>query len=540
MRLATRLLLACLLLPIGAQSQVFQLQGGGSSLFAGYGGMVNVWGNGFEASLGVGYLDGLKVGASARRLLGGRDTLRLGNDLLPLAFDSDVFQTGGMLFAQGVSLQRRRGRLQTWLFGGASASALSAPYFASQRPVRGMGYARSQYDVSRTLSLSSHVVASDRQTVLATARWSPLLGVTTAATAGVGNNAPYGALSTQYLSPQWEAKVALVGMGRRFRRASGPMPLQSEIDGENALFTWRPRDGWSLGVGRQHFRQDSAFQGIPQRAALNQIIGSGRVFSTSISTGWLFSSAGETDNVSSYASVKRDVHERLQAELYLLRVWEPVLARLTTPVLILRETVSPRLSLLQTITRDQGRTTVNFGGTISTSQSTFGIEYQLAHSPYLTANPFVQTMGLNARLQLGGLTFSLGSFVTPDGKVHYSAQGSTFVYRGDVSGSAVSGGGGGSGRIDQFVIAGTVSDEAGTPIDGAAIELGRDVVYTDSQGRFFLRRPTASELPLRVLLNDFLGVGTYEVVSAPARATPTKGNGKPLSITLRRVTGVKN
>lgn len=512
-----RLLLITLALAGRAESQVFQVQGGGSSLFAGYGGLLNVWGNGYEASLGVGYLDGLKVGVSARRLLAQRDTLRLGNDLLPLALETDVFSGGGVVFVQGASIQRRRGRTQSWFFAGASATAIAAPSFGAQRPVHAMGYARVRHDVSRQLFLTGHAVTTDRQSLLGSASWTPVPGVRTSATAGFGSNAPYGALGLDLHRPTLEVKASLAGLGRHFRRTSAPMPLQTELERENAVVLWKPREGWSLGVGRQHFRQDSAFLGIPQRATLTQLTASGVVGSTSMSGGHLWSAAGGRPSVTSYLTTRQTVGSRLQGELYLLRVWEPRPSRGTTPVLILRETITSELSLLQTITRDRGRTAVNFGGMASRGLSAISVDYQVAHSPYLTNNPFIQTMGINARLHVRGLSFSVGSFVTPDGRVHYSAQGNTFLYRGNAGAGAPDAG---ATRVKGYLASGRVVDEAGAPVDGAAIEVGGELVYTDSRGRFFVRRPSRDAVPVRVVLDDFLSGGTWEVVDAPAELRP--------------------
>jgi hypothetical protein len=521
---------------VPAAGQVFQVQGGGSSLFEGYGGTVNIWGDGYEASLGIGYLDGIRIGASARRLIfGGRDTLRIGNDLLPFTLDTDVFGTGGMLFAQGASLQRRRGGTRLWIFGGASASTLSAPYFSAQRPSRAMSYAKVQHDVTPGLSLGLHAISSERQTLLASAAWEAAPGLTTAATGGIGSNTPYMALSLNAKQARWEAKAALVAMANRFRRSSAPMPLQSEIEGDNLLLAWKPSDRWSIGAGRQHFRQDSSFQGLPRKATLHQLTMTGRGAGTTFSAGWLVSEAGRAPNVSSYLTGRRQLLGWLQSEMYLLRVWEPQPARVTTPVLLLRETLSPRLSLLQTITREQRRTSVNFGGTLSSGLSSVSIDYQVAHSPYLAADPFVQTMGLNARLQVKGVALALGSFVTPDGTLHYTAQGGTFLYRGN---SGVNGGGGDAiaGRIDQFIVAGRVIDESGQPVEGASLEIDRELVYTDSRGNFFLRRRSAKTVPVRLLPNDFLIAGSWEVVDAPPQATPRKdSDAARLTIVVRRV-----
>jgi len=522
----------------GVQAQVFQLQGGGSSLFEGYGGVVNVWGNGYEASLGVGYLDGLTLGWSARRLLGGRDTLRLGNDALPFVLDTDVFGTGSVILAQGASLQRRRGRTMLHVFGGASADAVAAPYFASNRPARAMAYARAQHDVHRTLSLVGHAVAAARQSLLASVRWTPARALTASAAAGVGSNAWYTAAALDARTRRLDVRAAYVVPGHGFRRADAPMPLQSELERENLLVTWRPAGSLSLSAGRQHFRQDSAFRGIAPRASLNQLSAAGTLLGVSLSSGLFISRAAGASNVSSSLSARRTVGPWLEGELYLLRVWEPAPSRVSTPVLLLRERVTPRLSLLQVVTRDRGRTSVNFGGAFTSGMHAISLDYQVAHSPYLTANPFVQTIGVNARVQLGGYALSVGSVVTPDGRVHYSAQGSTFMYRGmgPASTSPIAGTGG--GRVAPFIIGGRVVDEEGVGVEGAALEIGSEVVYTDSRGRFFLRRSTAERLALRVLVADFLSAGTYEVVQAPASAAAireARSGGASLTIVVRRV-----
>jgi hypothetical protein len=317
------------------------------------------------------------------------------------------------------------------------------------------------------------------------------------------------------------------------------MPMQSEIEHENILVNWKPRPGWSLGLGRQHFRQDSVYNGIAQRATLNQVTGSAHFAGATVTGGWLISQAGRSPNVSSYFSVKDELLPWLQSELYLLNVWQPTLARTNTPVLLLRETMSTQLSLLQVISHERGRTSVSFGGTLAAGLSSFSLDYQLAHSPYLTADPFVHSMGVNARLHLFGMALSLGSFVTPDGRMHYSGQGSTFLYRGtNTSGPSR---GDGPRRFDRFMIAGRVVDEDGNPVEGAALDVGGETVYTNSQGRFFLRRPSSQKLPLRVVLEDFLLPGLFEVQSAPAEVVAVpEGSGSPVVVVLRRAGQPRN
>jgi hypothetical protein len=516
-----------------AAAQVFQVQGGGSSLFAGYGGVVNVWGNGYDGSLGIGYLDGLRIGATARRLIGGRDTLRVGNDILPLSLPTDIFGGGSAMLAQGVSLQRRRGRTTLHAFGGASANALAAPYFAANRASHGMGYAHATYDVSRTLSFGAHAVITTRQSLLASATWRPALNVVATAAGGVGSNSPFASTAIDAKSEKLDVRAAFSLLGTRFRRAEAPLPLQSENERENVLLTWRPRLGLTFTAGRQHFRQDSSFRTLAQRATLTQFGVNATPFKTSLSSGIFLSQSGAQRNISSFVSARSPMAGRFQSELYLLRVWEPAPSRITTPVLLLRETITQRLSLLQVISRNQGRTTVNFGGTLNTGLSSVSLDYQVVQSPYLTKNPFVQTIGLNARLQLGSYAVSLGSFVTPDGKVHYSAQGSTFLYRGLGGMTARSDNG---ARLERYMVSGRVVDEAGSGIEGAALEIDGTTVYTDSRGRFFVRRPSSRKASVRVVLDDFLLPGRFSVVSAPTAAIPAREQDVvPLVIVLQRL-----
>ncbi|MEO7966656.1 MAG: hypothetical protein ABIT38_22380 [Gemmatimonadaceae bacterium] len=62
-----------------------------------------------------------------------------------------------------------------------------------------------------------------------------------------------------------------------------------------------------------------------------------------------------------------------------------------------------------------------------------------------------------------------------------------------------------------------------------------DVVYTDSRGRFFVRRPQSRQVTLRVMLDDFLLPGLLDVVSAPKTTSPSRDEtGRRVVIVLRR------
>lgn len=523
---------AVVAVPGSARGQVFELEGGGSSLYQGYGGALNIWGDRFEGNVGLGYLGGFRFSVFLKQLIG-RDTLRLGNDAIPVRFATDVFGGSHSIFAQGAGIRRATRRSSLYAFIGASATATPAPFVNALRQDQAIGVVQAERTLSPTLHLTTHALFSSRQTVLQGIKWEQASGVEAGATAGVGGNEPYGSASMAVKRDKVDLRMAYVAMGDHFRRTGVPSPIQGEADRENVLLTLRPADGFSFGIGRQNFRQDSTLPGTPDRATLNQVFGSARILGSSLAGGLFDSRTPGARSVSSYVSGSRDITRWLQTDLYLLRVWSPAPARATTPILHLREFITPRASLLQVITRASGRTTVALGGAFASGLTTVGVDYQVIHTPYRPREPFSQTIALNVRVPLGNYRVSAASFVTPDGRVNYTGSASTFFYAGDVLG--------GANRpveikFERYLVQGTVVDESGAAVEGAAIDIGGSTVFTDSRGRFFVRRSSSRGAALRVLVDEFLATGQFEVVSAPAMVTPrVERESTPITIVVRRV-----
>jgi hypothetical protein len=518
--------------PQRVRAQVFELEGGGSSLYQGYGGALSIWGDRFEGNVGLGYLNGFRFSVFLKHLIG-RDTLRLGNDAIPVRFTTDVFGGSHSIFAQGAGIRRATRRSSLYAFIGASATAMPAPFVNALHQDEAIGVVQAERTLSPTLRLTTHALFSSRQTVLQGIKWEQPSGVEAGATVGVGGNEPYGSASMAVKRDKVDLRMAYVGMGEHFRRTGVPSPVQSEADRENVLLTLRPAEGFSFGIGRQNFRQDSTLPGTPDRATLNQVFGSARLFGSSVAGGLFDSRTPGTRSASSYVSASRDITRWLETELYLLRVWSPSPARSTTPILHLREFITPRASLLQVVTRASGRTTVAFGGAFASGLTTIGVDYQVIHTPYRPRAPFAQTIALNVRLPLGNYRVSAASFVTPDGRVNYTGSANTFFYAGDVLG-------GGNRpveiKFERYIVEGTVVDESGVAVEGAAIDVGGSTVFTDSQGRFFVRRSSKRAAAVRVLVDEFLAAGQFEVVSTPATVTPrVERESTPVRIVVRRI-----
>jgi hypothetical protein len=199
---------------------------------------------------------------------------------------------------------------------------------------------------------------------------------------------------------------------------------------------------------------------------------------------------------------------------------------------IVRETLSPRLGLLQIIGSSQGQTTVSFGGNYFSNHFTVGVDYQTVYVPFL-AQPFKQGMAVTLQLRpFGGIELDGQSFLGPDGKTRYTASGSSILS----GASRFFGINGSSGyRLPKYVIRGRVVDEKGNAITGAAVRVDGQVLLTNAAGEFFVREKRGGTYALKVSFDDFVNPLPYQVVFCPATVTAMREEvASEVLVTLRR------
>jgi len=512
---------------------VFEVQGGGSSLTGGYGVATNVWRNGVEGWVGLGYLDGLRLGAFMRKAIG-KDTLRLGNDALVVRYPTDVFGNGYNLLVQGASYARTQGRTSVVAFGGASSEGLAAPAFLAAKAQAPIGALLVQHSLSPVLRFSTAAILGEHLALVPGIEWQATPDLTAALVAGTGAGRPYGAASLVARSGRFGFRGSYVYNPDRFRRAPAPAPLQTDVDRENLELTYQLTSNFSIGVGRQHFIQDSADVSIPIRAWGNSVFLGGRTGELRISAGLYDSHTDSVSNLSSFIAVGRNLASWLDAELFVLQSRPQGRAVTTTPIVNLRERVSPRVGLVQQITVTEGRPRVQFGGSLLTPIGDFALDYTIVHQPFQPFSPFRSAVNITARLQLGRYSTNLGTYIQPDGTVDYAASGSTFLYLGPLGGiqpQRV----GGTGGIARYVVRGRVLDEAGQPVEGAAIDFDGETVFTNARGEFLLRLRQPRRLEPHVLLTEFLLPGRWRVDTVPERVqAQPEDRALPIEIRLER------
>lgn len=532
--LATFLLAAALAGGVPADSPaqtVVEVEGGGSSLLGGYGATANFWRSGIDGWIGLGYLGGLRAGAFLRTAVK-RDTLRVGNDALVVRFPTDVFGPGHNVLVQGASWAGGSARTSYLAFGGASSANLGAPSFQPTSFEAPLGAIFLQHRAAERVRLSATALLAERQTFIPGVQWQAAPEVTTALVAGVGSGQGYGAASVDLRRGPLGLKASYAWNPGRFRRVPVPTPTQTEIDRENLQITWDLGAEFTVGGARQNYLQDSSDAAVPIRATGNSLFAGGRWHDLRLAAGLYDSRSAGVANLSSYLGLGREVTGWLDAEVFVLQSRPQGRPVATTPLVNLRWRLSPRIALMQQVALNQGRPAVLLGGSLRTALGEFSADYQVVHQPFQPFSPFRSALNLTARLQLGGYATSMGTFIQPDGSVDYAASGSTFLYLGGFGGVQPTRVGGGiSGR---YVVRGLVRDESGAGIEGAALDVGGEIAFTNSRGEFFVRVRRPGRVPVEVRTEEFLLPGRWLVVEAPAEATAEpEGRAGGIEVVLR-------
>ena len=516
------------------RAQLITVGGGSSDLYDANGASIQLQSGNYQGYVGAGELGGnflLGTRASAKLPSG---TLSLGDEPITLDLPTDIFNTDQFLLARGASFSSHRQGYDIMAFGGATAVGGGTPFFQGVTADTPAGMLFVDKAVSDRLHFYSREVFSEQQTAINGFSFQVQPGITLGAAGGVGSNQGYGAGSLEVKLNWLDLKAAYVAAGDRFRRVTVRQPINSEYAGGNVLAAIKPGRGIVLVAGHQNLLQPQYSAGLPfVRATVNQLQGAFE-FHQFRWGGGLFQSFLEGKQTTGQAVwADRSVTHWLDTGINYFRSRSQADHQVSSMISgILRQTISPKLSLLQVISSSQGQTTVSFGGNYFSNRFTVGVDYQTVYVPFL-AQPFKQGIAVTLQVRpFGGLELDGQSFLGPDGKTRYTVSGSDMLY----GASRFFGVNGSSGfRLPKYVIRGRVVDEQGNAIAGAAVRVADEVLLTNAAGQFLVRKKRSGSYPIQVSFADFVNPLPYQVISCPSSVTAMREEvASEILITLRR------
>jgi hypothetical protein len=528
------LLVLLALLATGANAQVFRVQGGTSTLLNAEGGSLQFTAPNYDGSFGLGYYNGgLQFGAETRYKYH-KYTILAGDDSLPFLLPTDVFDSSHYFSARGAGIMRKEKDRSIYAFAGTTATWLGTGFFSaatSNDPVAVFFYQRK---LSDTVSFVSRNIASHRQTMLEGLEWSPQKWMKASVTGGVGSNQKYFAAGIDTETQRLAFKSSYVVTGDMFRRVTVLSPMSSEVNKGNVEMLYKPDDHVSVTTVHQNILQPLTVGGPMEAAAIDQVSTDLHAYHFYFGSGFFRSNTAgrNTNGVNLYGG--RRIGEHLDANANYFES-KSGLTKSSIFSGTVRENFSSRFGLLQLVSRTAGQTTFAFGGDYISNRLLLRADYQNVYLPFRPDRPFEQALALNASLRVTGpWQITAASNVAPDGHLRYSVGVSTYLYR--FGGLIMGANSPDSFSIAKYIILGTVVDDQGSAVEGAALHIGKQVAYTDSSGHFILRCSKRTSFPFSIAPEEFTTNGVYQVVTAPSEVhSESEDNAREVQVVVRRV-----
>ena len=527
------LLVTAILLAGRANAQVFRVQGGTSTMLNAQGGSVEFKAPKYDGSVDLGYFEGhLRYGAENRYAFH-NFTLLTGDETVPFVLPTDVFDASHYFSVRGIGVTHKGNVANYYAFAGTTSTWLGTGLFnaaTSDDPVGMLFYERKINDHFKFFSRN---IVSRRQNLLEGLEYQPTRSVKASIAAGLGSNQKYFAVGFDAETQKLIFRTSYVLTGNSFQRISLATPLSSEVNKGNVQILYKPLEFVSFTAGHQNLLEPVTLGGAMEHATVNQLAADFHVEKFYFGSGLFFSSSSGLSTKGTNLYVGRRFGRLLEVNENWFQSKSEGAPSSTILSGTIRENFSSRFSLLQLISRTNGQTTFAFGGDFTSNRLMLQADYQNLYLPFRPDHPFEQALALNASVRvIGPMQITAASNVDPTGHLRYTFGMSTYVYRMSGMMSARSE----TFSIAKFLVQGVVKDDQGNPVEGAALHIGKEVVYSDSTGAFLVRMGKHGPFPLSVVPEEFIANGFYEPVSAPSTVrAETDDAATRVEVVIRRV-----
>ena len=442
--------------------------------------------------------------------------LTAGDQNLAFQLPTDLFGGSQYITTRGLGVTLP-GESRVFIFAGATTLGAGTPLFQAFQSQTPLGMVFIDKAVTDTFHFYSRNILSQQQTWIQGFDWRPQHWLKTGLSAGAGSNKPYFAASLDATRNWFEVKAGYIQASSGFRRITTPSLFAAEPDRENILVTVKPYSSIVLTAGHENFLAPQGNLNAPfQRASVDQLQSSFDVARFRLGAG-LFESRGPSGirNVADGFTISRSITRNIDASASYYQSLSGPGPRSSYIISTVRENISPKLSLLQVVNRTQGNTTFLFGGSYTVNRFSVSVDYQTLYMPFL-ANPLVTGIGVSLHVKLwGGFQLNGQTFRSPEGKLRYTASGSTLL----TPNFRLANNEKQAPKMGGYIVRGHVCDERGSPTGGAAIQIGEQTVFSNEAGEFFLRRVKPEHLAVTVVAQEFLTPLQFTVVAAPPTVT---------------------
>jgi hypothetical protein len=514
-----------LLLSLGLHAQSINSTVGGSQLSDAYGIKTDFKWREISGWTGVGYNEGFALGAYVQVPVTKQSHIGAGDQWLSSYVDTDEFDTHSFS-VRGVGFGRTVGKAdheimalqvvsgfitrQYW-YPFLLANSTTSDSSMKQTALTAVVYRRR---LSQTLQTHGVAIWDGKFTSIGSVGWKPSSRLEIAGAAGTGSNAPYYAIRGNLHLHSLNIGSSYTVAGKSFHRQEEPY-YSTEPVGWNARFEWIPIHGLKVDLNRDH--QRTWFTKLPEVESTSNsasIYGEIARFELGSTFSGVRSNTLTGLNRMQMFSVSRQILPRWRSFGAYIRMDSEQLKQeswLATNEI----RVSPRLSVRQNFNRVNGTNSFTGGVTWISNRISFSVDNEVYISPLAASfggKSLFQAWTFSIRLRTPhGTTVNENTFIDPTGKLQWGGYLSGLRYQ-RLSNAARPEEHAG---FSKFVIRGRVVDEDGKGVWGIALQIGAEIVYSDSNGDFFIHVKDGKPLPFAVVSQSSLQSARWVLSSAP-------------------------
>ncbi len=526
--------LGCLLVAgmVAAHGQVVRLAGGVSSLTAGQGATAGVYEADRTSQIGFGLNEGFHFSAS-REVHVGNATMLAGDTSIALRLPTDLQDGSRALNVRGFMLRSEDAHNRTQVFLGMTGSMNGNAYFTSMQSPRAVGVFSTEHRIGR-VEISALNVTGEHSSSLASVAFRPTAASLIAVTSGLSAGSPIFRIAAHHGTGNDQLNVSYT---------AGALKLQPEPDLMNANLE---RIGWNLAGTRRLNRWllvDGARHEYTTAEAGTSALWKGvtasrsRLLEGAVSV-QLGDLQGTVRGLDSRSGNEHTVGHALTAVWHTRRVQARVtLVRSATDVSGLPDSpgavshtsthatflessqpIHGHIVIRQSVNLGSGTPIFEAGGSYEGNRISFSVGHREVFVPFGTQSGFRRVLTLGLRLRIHDSSLSVDTI--SGGGLPSTYNVSTEGYYGQIAA--------GDGlttvarmpQLPKYVVRGRVLNEKKQPVRGAAVSVGTQTVYSDSDGRFMVRMQ--KKVPMAIVLRpaEFLTPLHYKALSEPVTVMP--------------------
>lgn len=487
-----------------AHAQAFTATAGSSSILRAQGATLSMYEGDRVTQFSAGYAQGQMQFGMLREARWRDKSIAVGDQRSTFNLAADLQDGGISTSVRGVRLARENQRSGYAFFTGKTGASFQSQFLQSQDAQHALAYLTWHHSITPRFTLSGVTVQREKHTTVLSAAQRIGSRSLFAISAGITEGSPVARIALDLHQPTWRV-IATQSFGqwkmRREQRDEDERPME-----RSGLNISAQKELWHavlLEGSQSKFRNPADnTQSTMHEAGVSfhqgKLLGAVR----------LLNSADGTLNASGRIAFAGWRARRWEVRATAMETESSTVEKQRSILFDSEQRITERLRISESVNFNRDTYNLAFGGRYESRLGSISLEHHTVYVPFGASAGLQRITSIGVRIHpFGNYGFAIDQVLGGGMRNAYTAVADT-VFEGSLQGPEMH-------RVRMpklapFLLKGLVMDEDQKPIRGAAINVGDDTVFTDSEGRFEKRVVGVNEVRVALDPQQFLTAELYK------------------------------